>query len=505
MKRKAEEQLTRAKRSLEDNADRKLSALDDAVSRSTGENKTRLNDALEDASRDLTETTNKHGVRPPMARIAGIISDVDLDSGLIGIKIASGRVLELHVTEATEIKVTHEDKDSQEDVNVGDQVVAGYNPHTKEALLIVVNPPEPVEVNAIIASVDIVTSTLTVVIPERGEFVITADERTKIIKDGHEARLGDLEPRDIARIRAIPATRLALRIEARSPRPVGIKGVVAGLSRGGEEEPPKVTVHTPEGRGLTLNITRSTRIIKDEHEASFADLAVGDVGGFQLDPTTHNALAIEVRSPRDVTISGVIGAIDLTSEPPSLVIVNPRGPERLALKADTSTIIEKDGNEHATLRDLAVEDTIVKGTFNPGTRLISRLVIQSPPTARVTFTRILTETSGHAWTVDDKEIVLSRATRTRGKPDVGDTLEVVAVMRPDGNLWALAIIVEGEGDLAPVRDRDQDDSRTDDGRDGTSGEQEQTETRDRESDTGDTDERSEDETDVRGPERVRSR
>ena len=505
LKQKAEERLTRVKRSLEDNADRKLSALDNAVSRSSGENKARLNDALENASRDLTETTNKHGVRPPMARIAGIISGVDLDSGSIGIEIASGRVLELTVTEATEIKFTHEDKDALEDLNPGDQVVARYNPHTKEALSIVVNPPEPVEVDVIIASVDVATFTLTIVIPERGEFVISADERTKILKDGNEARLEDLEPRDLARVRAIPATRLALSINARSPRPIGIKGVIVGLSAAIDEEPPKVTVNTPEHRGVTVNITRSTRIIKDEHEASFADLAVGDVGGFQLDPTTHNALAIEVHSLRDQTIAGIIGAIDLTSEPPSIVIVNPRHPEKLALKVDTSTVIEKDGNEHATLRDLALEDIVVKGTFNPATRLISRLVVQSPPTARVTFTGVLTETSGHTWTVDETEIVLSRATRIRGKPDVGDTLEVVAVMRPDGNLWAVMIIVEGEGKLPPVRDPEKEDSRTDDPRDESSRDHEQTETKDRESDTGDTDEHSEDETDVKGPERVRSR
>ena len=254
--------------------------------------------------------------------------------------------------------------------------------------------------------------------------------------------MGDLELRDLVKIRFLPASMTALRIKAQSPEPVTIKGVISGLALTAVAEFPKVTVYTP-GVGLhTFSVTRTTAITKDNRQATFRDLQVGDSGVFVFDPVSSNASRISVRSPEYVAVSGIIQSIDTTTKPVTIVVSTPGALGRLSLHVGESTQIEKDNHENASIRDLAQGDLVVRALYNPNTFNVLKLVITSPPASRVQLEGVLSTIEGVIWTIGESQVHLSRGTHIIGKPMIGATLEVVAFERADGTFLALMIVVE---------------------------------------------------------------
>ena len=273
---------------------------------------------------------------------------------------------------------------------------------------------------------------------------------TKILKNGEEASLSALEPRDFVRFRFVPASLTALNITAWSPRSVAIKGVIIGLTRPVGDGFPKVTLSTPDLRPHTINVTRSTSITKDNQPSTFDNLQIGDMGAFQFDPATSNAVTINVHSLDEVRVSGVIRALDTTSRPSTMVIAVPDRAVGLTLHLDASTQIEKNGHESASLKDLAFGD-LVEAFYNPRTLLASKVMAKSPLAARTVIKGILNRTDGNIWTVGERSVLLNRETLIKGTPEIGDELEVVGFQRPDGIFLALAVVVEGAVSVDSLR------------------------------------------------------
>lgn len=137
---KAQELLHRIERLIEENGDRKLSALESAIAHAQATTKVRLAEALEQAGSDLRETASRLGVRPPYAKVAGFITNVNTDRGVITVAVTSDRNLDLLVTDDTQIKTGQGNPASLEDLKPRTQVVVAFNHETREAIIIVVNP-----------------------------------------------------------------------------------------------------------------------------------------------------------------------------------------------------------------------------------------------------------------------------------------------------------------------------------------------------------------------------
>jgi len=437
----AQEQLHRIERMIQENGDRKLSALESAISVADDSTKVRLAEALEQAGSDLRETALRLGVRPPYVKVAGFITNVNVDRGVITVVVSSERELDVLITDDTEIKTGHGDPASLRDLEPRIHVVVGFNYATKEAITIIVNPlDEPLDAGGEVISVDPDASKVTILVTHRGELTLNVTQDTKIQKNGAEASVRELGPGDIVKVRFIPVSLTALNITAWSPRAVVIKGVISGLAQAAGDGFPKVTVSTPGLRPHTLNVTRSTSITKDGHPSSYDNLEIGVLGSFQFDPATSNAVTINVHSSDEVQVSGVIRAFDTTSRPATMVISGSDRAVGLTLHLDASTQMEKNGHEGASLGDLAVGDLVV-AFYNSTTLLASKVVAKSPLAARVVVEGILTRKEGNVWIVDETKVYLNRETHIKSTPEEGARLEVVGFRQPDGVFVALTVVV----------------------------------------------------------------
>ncbi len=79
----------------------------------------------------------------------------------------------------------------------------------------------------------------------------------------------------------------------------------------------------------------------------------------------------------NMEVIGRVAAVDATAK---TVTVQPRRGEAMVLKATADSRIHKDANEHATLADLKVGDTVLAVKFNAETKEIVSLVAKTPKT-----------------------------------------------------------------------------------------------------------------------------
>jgi len=109
---------------------------------------------------------------------------------------------------------------------------------------------------------------------DRGDLHIAVNEHTVIVRDGHPARLGDLQEGDQAGVQAIPDGHdglLALVIHARSSsnNVLHLSGAIVELGADW------LLLHTDRG-DVRIWVTEHTQIIRNGVPAHFADLRVHD-------------------------------------------------------------------------------------------------------------------------------------------------------------------------------------------------------------------------------------
>jgi len=143
-----------------------------------------------------------------------------------------------------------------------------------------------------ISAIDPVAATVTIEDKKTGESVtVTVDGSTRIHKDNKEwATLEDLAIGDTAKARYNKDTLLAKRIQAKSPK---LEGTITAIDVGAQS----VTIQPTIGDPVTVFATETTKIERNDEEATLADLVVGDQAQAKYNAETFEAYKIEATGP----------------------------------------------------------------------------------------------------------------------------------------------------------------------------------------------------------------
>jgi hypothetical protein len=141
-----------------------------------------------------------------------------------------------------------------------------------------------------IVAIDLVASTVTVHDNKSDtDVAVTVDESTRIHKNNDEhASIEDLAVGDKADARYNKDTLVAKRIQAKSPKPAKVHGTITAIDLGAQS----VTIQPKEGDAVTVLVTETTKIERNEEEATLADLVVGDHANAKYDALTFQAVKI---------------------------------------------------------------------------------------------------------------------------------------------------------------------------------------------------------------------
>ena len=256
--------------------------------------------------------------------VEGRAAAIDLDARTVTITPEEGDPVTLTVTDDTEIEVDDEEV-APASLTLGLTVKAEFDAETLEAEEIETREEVPLgdHLMGVIQAIDTGLGTITVA-PNLGESVtLTLPPGLSIEKNGDkEASLTDLQVGDLVgrASKFNPNTQEVLRLVARAPTAVQIRGTVSGV----DTDEGTVTVTTEGELDLvTLTVTSVTGLEKNgDPGAGLADLAIGDriVAGF-YNPVTLEAIRLVVKSAEVVRVSGTVEAVDVQA---GTVSIRPR-------------------------------------------------------------------------------------------------------------------------------------------------------------------------------------
>jgi hypothetical protein len=211
-----------------------------------------------------------------------------------------GSAVTVHVNASTVIKVydaSGAHTATLADLATGMRAEADYDPVSLVADHINARAAQhaQAEVEGKVTAVDATAHTISIA-PEHGgaDIALHTDSSTRISRNGAAATLADIKVGDVAGARYDATTKLASRIDARTapPQPPAyVEGTVTAVGAS------SVTI-APEhgGSPVTLTIDASTRILRNGHTATAADLKAGDRAEALYVRATLLAKAIEARS-----------------------------------------------------------------------------------------------------------------------------------------------------------------------------------------------------------------
>jgi hypothetical protein len=133
-------------------------------------------------------------------------------------------------------------------------------------------------------------------------------------------------------------------------RPLVVRGTITAVNASGT--PATLTITPPRGAAVTVNVTASTKVLRNRRPAMPADLQVNDKALATYD-ASNNALAVVAESTRSV-VRGTITAVNAGATPATLTITPPRG-AAVTVNVTASTKVLRN-RRPATPADLQVND-----------------------------------------------------------------------------------------------------------------------------------------------------
>lgn len=146
-----------------------------------------------------------------------------------------------------------------------------------------------------ITAIDTTAGTVTIADKKSGESVtVTVDASTRIHKNEQEhATLADLAVGDKANARYNTTTLIAKRIQAKSPKAAKVEGTITAVDLTANT----VTIQTEGGDLVTVIVTDTTRLERNDEEAELSAFAVGDQAEAKYNPVTMEAAKLEATGP----------------------------------------------------------------------------------------------------------------------------------------------------------------------------------------------------------------
>lgn len=225
----------------------------------------------------VADHVNARAAEQHQGEVEGKVTAVDATAGTISIDPEHGSEVVLHTDSATRIS-RNGAVATLADIRVGDSAEARYDAATLLASRIEArsgNPsPQPHgEVEGMVTAVD--GSSLTITPEHGGPVVLTVDASTRFFVRDTPATLADVHTGQRAHASYDRTTLLAAVVRVQNdgnpePATAEIEGRVTAASAA------SVTIAPEHGNPVTLAIDASTRITREGHAATAADITVGD-------------------------------------------------------------------------------------------------------------------------------------------------------------------------------------------------------------------------------------
>ncbi|MBI2919021.1 MAG: hypothetical protein HYY01_13660 [Chloroflexi bacterium] len=227
---------------------------------------------------------------------------------------------------------------------------------------------------------------------------------------------------------------------------LGMKGInmeVQGSITAIDATAGTVTIQPRRGDAQTLKVTDASRIHKDDKEhATLADLKVADtVLAVRFNTDTKEIVRLVAKTPRSLEASGIISAVN--AEQGTVTILDADRREPLTLTVNDSTQVMLDGAA-ASISSLLAGQILDKAELTEGTLVATRLVVLSPANAAgnaVSFAGTIDSFTDTQVVVSGQKVATDAQTQFKGRPQVGATARVEAIVQADASLLALEVNV----------------------------------------------------------------
>lgn len=293
--------------------------------------------------------------------------------------------------------------------------------------------PTPVaKIEGSISAVDVPGNKVTIT-PEAGSAVtLNVTDKTEIGVPGKEpATLADLKAGQPVKAKYETATSAALEIEVKEAKPSNVQGQITALDPAAR----KVTITPKEGQPVVLAITDKTKLeVWGKELAAFSDLKMGEVVRAEYNPTTLEALEMEVKGKPESLLSpkqGFFGTVKAKTDT-SLTLDTKRGEVVLTLDGDTQ--YWNPPQKGATLTEVKVGDRVAVLALKQDSTLLARRVLIIPPKpVRLQVTGTVSQIEGNTITLTDKDGNTYKAELPQGlvsKIEVGDLVTLTLLKTP---------------------------------------------------------------------------
>jgi hypothetical protein len=261
---------------------------------------------------------------------------------------SKGAAVTVNVTTSTKI-VRNGQAATLADLQKNDEARAVYDTTNNNALVLEAHVKVSIVRGAITAISGTSVPAKVTITPTTGAAVtVTVTTNTKILRNGQTATLADLRLNDQAEV-SYDANNNAVVLKAHLKVTV-VRGTITAIS--GTTVPATVTITPATGTAVTVNVTASTKILRNRQPATLADLQLNDHAEATYDASNNAVVLTEHVKVSEVR--GTITAISGTTLP-ATVTITPTSGAAVTVNVTASTQITRN-RQTATLADLQPDD-----------------------------------------------------------------------------------------------------------------------------------------------------
>ncbi|MBI4671170.1 MAG: hypothetical protein HY741_05825 [Chloroflexi bacterium] len=280
---------------------------------------------------------------PDKATVKGVVHTINLNAKTVSIKKKDGTTITLKSVGTTAFK-RNGAVSNLKGLSLRDKVTAVYNPANLNAARFKAKGPAIKDISGGVTAASKSNGIVTL-----GTTKVHITTSTKIARNGELVSMSSLTRQDKLVAHVKEGTSVALDLVGNGPEEGEVHGTISAIVGS------NITITPNNGAAdVTVIVVADTMIEVDEHDATLADLAVGQKAEAHYDPTTMNAFEIEAKTldeDEDAHISGVVAAVDTGAG--TITITPNDGSADVTLIVTPTTEIEVN-DEGATLADIQV-------------------------------------------------------------------------------------------------------------------------------------------------------
>jgi hypothetical protein len=304
--------------------------------------------------------------------VRGTLTAIDVVGGTVQVTDRNGLSITLKTTSTTVIQLDGKTA-TLADLKTNDTALVVFVRATAVASRIVAASPPPVDLTGTITALDTAAGTVQVTTDHGTAVTLAVNSNTQIRLNGSATTIGNLAVGQAARVTYRAADKIALTLQAATPR----AGVVSGAITALDLTAGTLQVTPLAGAAKTVKLNASTQFRLNGRLVAPANVVVGYLASVQYG-SDDTATVVSAQTPPLVDLLGTISALDIAGG--TFQVTTP-GATTITLKLDATTAIQRDGAA-ATADKLVIGDQVqvrYEYRLTPGASHALRLVATSVP------------------------------------------------------------------------------------------------------------------------------